>query len=208
MVGFTNRLLAALLVLTPVTAVHGQSAALSTEEAADIERIEDYLNGLTTMDSRFVQLSDGTIAQGRIRLSRPGRLRIDYEPPVPVRIVASGRFMLYYDHELEQTTYVPVSRTPAYFLLQEEVDLSERIAITDFEKDAATIRVTAIEQDSPENGSLTVVFEDNPLRLVKWQVVDPQGQRVDVALLDPHFGVNLDNDLFSTVDPTFLSDDN
>ncbi len=198
-------LLATLLIITPVS-VYGQTAALQKDDAADIARIEQYLNKLTTMDSRFVQLSEGAIAQGRIRLSRPGRLRIDYEPPLQVRIVTSGRFMLYYDRELEQTTYVPVSRTPAHFLLREQVDLTDRIAITDLQRDAGTIRVTAVEQDSPENGSLTVVFEDNPLRLVKWEVVDPQGQRVDVALLDPLFGVDLDNDLFSTADPRLFDD--
>ena len=159
------------------------------------------MNTLTTMDSRFIQLSGGAIAQGRIRLSRPGRIRIDYEPPTPVRIVASGRFMLYYDSDLEQVSYVPVSRTPAYFLLRDEVDLSEGVTITRFERDAATIRVSAVQKDKSENGTLTVVFEDNPLRLVKWEVIDPQGQQIDVALMDPVFGIDLDNDLFSTADP-------
>ena len=180
---------------------NAQTAVLSPEDVADIERIENYLNTLTTMDSRFIQLSGGAIAQGRIRLSRPGRIRIDYEPPTPVRIVASGRFMLYYDSDLEQVSYVPVSRTPAYFLLRDEVDLSEGVTITRFERDAATIRVSAVQQDKPENGTLTVVFEDNPLRLVKWEVIDPQGQQIDVALMDPVFGVDLDNGLFSTADP-------
>ena len=204
MANLVARLLATLLIILPVSA-HGQTAALRSDDSADIARIEQYLNGLTTMDSRFVQLSEGAIAQGRIRLSRPGRLRIDYEPPVQVRIVTSGRFLLYYDRELEQTTYIPVNRTPAYFLLREKVDLTDRITITDIQRDAGTIRITAVERDSPENGSLTVVFEDNPLRLVKWEVVDPQGQHIDVALLDPRFGVDLDNDLFSTADPRFFN---
>ncbi len=200
MIHLAVRLVAILLVIAPISA-RGQVAELTGDQAADIARVEAYLNDLTTMDSRFVQLADGSLAQGRIRLSRPGRIRIEYEPPIPVLIVASGRFMLYYDRELEQTTYVPVSRTPAYFLLREQVDLTNGITITDFERDAATIRVTAVQKDKPEDGSLTVVFEDNPLRLVKWEVVDPRGQRVDVALLDPTFGVDLDDDLFSTADP-------
>ena len=210
MIARAARLILALCVLWPATAgaQRHQPLSLSPDEVQDLERIEDYLNQLTTMDSRFVQLSDGSLAQGRIYLSRPGRLRIEYEPPVPVLIVASGRFMLYYDRELEQATYVPVSRTPAYFLLRDQVDLRNGINITGFERDHASIRVTLTEEDNPAQGSLTVVFEDNPLRLVKWQVIDQQGQQIDVSLLDPHFGLELDGDLFSTADPRIFGNDN
>ena len=198
----TLRWVLALWFLWPAVA----AAQLSPSQLEDLARIEDYLNQLTTLDSRFIQLSSGNLAQGRLYLSRPGRLRIEYEPPVPVLIVASGRFMLYYDRELEQTTYVPISRTPAYFLLRDEVDLQNGINITGFERDHASIRVTVTEADDPEQGTLTVVFEDNPLRLVKWEVIDQQGQQINVSLLDPHFGLELDSDLFSTADPRIFGD--
>ena len=55
--------------------------------------------------------------------------------------------------------------------------------------------------DAPEAGSVTLVFEDAPLRLIKWQVKDAQGNDVDVALLEPKFGVEVDDDLFSLIDP-------
>ena len=174
---------------------------------ADIERIEAYLNQLTTLDSRFVQFSAQGLAEGRIVLSRPGDLRIEYEPPVPVLMVASGFLLMYHDRDLLQTSYLPVDETPAAFLLQEEIALTGDVRITAFERGAATIRVTVVEADAPDAGSVTLTFEDQPLRLVKWHVRDAQGNDVDVALLDPQFGVEVDSDLFSLVDPALGYED-
>lgn len=180
----------------------GQPAASLDDAAnADIERIEAYLNQLTTLDSRFVQFSAQGLAEGRIVLSRPGDMRIEYEPPVPILMVASGFLLMYHDRELLQTSYLPVNETPAAFLLQEEIALSGDVHVTAFERGAATIRVTVVEAEAPDAGSVTLTFEDQPLRLVKWHVRDAQGNDVDVALLDPKFGVDVDSELFSLVDP-------
>ncbi len=56
--------------------------ALSEADRTDLARIEAYLNGLTTMQARFLQFSsDGCYAEGHIYVERPGRMRIEYDPP-------------------------------------------------------------------------------------------------------------------------------
>jgi outer membrane lipoprotein-sorting protein len=177
------------------------AATLDDAAQTDVARIERYLNELTTLDSHFVQFSAQGIAEGRVVLSRPGDMRIEYEPPVPVLMVASGFLLMYHDRDLIQTTYLPVSETPVSILLEEEIKLSGDVTITGFERGPASIRLTIIETDSPDAGSVTLTFEDAPLRLVKWQVSDAQGNDVDVALQEPKFGVEVDSGLFSLVDP-------
>jgi outer membrane lipoprotein-sorting protein len=198
-------LLAAGLVMSPAAVSNGavKSAALDEAARADIARVETYLNDLTTLDSHFVQLSQDGFVEGRLRLSRPGDMRIDYEPPVPVRVVASGFLVMYYDRELGQTTFLPVSETPAHFLLRNRINLSDGVVVTQFEREASALRITLVETDNPDSGQITITFEDRPLRLVKWRVVDAQGNVIDVALVDPKFGITFDNasELFSTVDP-------
>jgi outer membrane lipoprotein-sorting protein len=191
------------LATAPVLAAAPAPVRLDAGQQADLARIETYLNDLTTLDSKFVQLSQEGFVEGRLRLSRPGDMRIDYEPPVPVEIVASGFLVMYYDRELGQTSYLPVSETPAYFLLRERIDLTDGLTVTKFEREASILRITLVETDNPDSGRITIAFEDRPLRLVKWQVVDATGTVIDVALIDPRFGVAFDNagDLFSTVDP-------
>ena len=91
-----------------------------------IARIEAYLNGIRTMRSRFVQIaSTGAVAEGDLYLSRPGRLRIEYRPPVPVEIVANNGWLVYHDTHLEQVSYVPVSSSPAGILVSETLSLTD-----------------------------------------------------------------------------------
>ncbi len=179
------------------------AATLSEADRADIARIETYLNDLTTMESRFLQFSEQGMAQGRIFLNRPSHLRIEYAPPTPVLMIASDIILMFHDTELKQTTFLPVSKTPAGFLLEENIKLSGDLTITDFERKAQAFRVTLTQTDAPDSGTVTLMFEDKPLRLAKWRVVDAQGTRVEVALLEPRFGVTFKNagELFSTVDP-------
>jgi outer membrane lipoprotein-sorting protein len=201
-------LLAVTILFAGVWQASAQSAPILDEAAkADVARLERYLNELTTLDSRFVQFSAQGIAEGRIVLSRPGDMRIEYEPPVPVLMVASGFLLMYHDRDLIQTSYLPVGETPASFLLDEEIQLSDDVTITGFERGPASIRVTIIETEAEDAGSVTLTFEDAPLRLVKWQVTDAQGNEVDVALLEPKFGVEVDEDLFSLVDPALENQD-
>lgn len=168
---------------------------------ADLARIEAYLNDITTIDSRFVQIAANGLAEGRIRLSRPSDMRVEYDPPVPILMVASGRLMMYHDASVKQTSFLPVSRTPAAFFLRDEVSLEAGLTITGYAAGDDTLQLSLIETENPDAGKITLVFADNPLRLSQWRVIDPQGTEVEVVLLDPTFGITLDDDLFSLVDP-------
>ena len=195
-------LLAVVILLVGVLQTNAQPAAELDEAAmADVARIELYLNALTTLDSRFIQFSAQGIAEGRIILSRPGAMRIEYKEPVPVLMVASGFLLMYHDRDLVQTSYLPVSETPASFLLEEKIKLSDKITITGYDRGPASIRLSVIQTEAADAGSITLTFEDTPLRLVKWQVKDAQGNDVDVALMEPKFGVEVDPNLFSLIDP-------
>ncbi|MHA1571762.1 MAG: LolA family protein [Alphaproteobacteria bacterium] len=184
------------------------TVVLGEADQSDVARIEDYLNRIGTLQSRFVQFTATGAAEGLIYMSRPGDMRIEYDPPTPVLMVASGRLLMYHDSALKQTSFLPVDRTPAAFFLRETVDLNDGLTITDFRRGPGSLRLTLVESNNPEAGSISLVFEDRPLRLAKWQIVDAQGQRVEVVLLDPQFGVDLDNSLFDLVDPNIRARDN
>ena len=86
---------------------------LSPEERRTVSQAERYLNDIKTLQARFIQeSSNGGVAQGRIYLSRPGKLRFEYDPPTPILIVSSGLVVTYYDRELEQVSEVLLSATP------------------------------------------------------------------------------------------------
>jgi outer membrane lipoprotein-sorting protein len=176
--------------------------ALNPEQKADVDRVQGYLNGIRTLASRFDQSSgDGGTATGRLWLERPGRMRFEYDPPVPVLLVANGKNIFYYDKDLQQVSELRLEDTPAGFLLRDQITLSGDVTLTRFEHKPGAIRFTMVETREPGQGSATLVLDDKPLQLRQWTIVDPQQKEVTVALTDPHYGVAIDDKLFYWTDP-------
>jgi outer membrane lipoprotein-sorting protein len=176
---------------------------LGSEDQAELARIEEYLNGIRTVQSRFLQhSSNGERAEGQLYLSRPGKLRVEYEPPVPVLVVADGTFLVYYDRNLEQVSYVPLASTPASILLDKHISLHDgALTVTGFEQSDDQTLVSLIRSDNPGEGSITLVFQKHPLTLQQWSVTDAQGVVTVVSLIDPRFDVELEGKLFVFKDP-------
>ena len=190
------------------TASAQETARLSDEDLSDLARIEDYLNNISTVQARFFQISStGQFAEGEFHLSRPGDLRIEYDPPVPILMVTSGVFLVYYDKELDQSTHVPLIATPAGVLVNENVILNgEGLRVTNISKSANSLRVSVIQADDPLAGTITLMFSDAPLTLRQWTVKDAQGISTEFALINPRFGIEIDPELF-TFDNTLGTND-
>jgi outer membrane lipoprotein-sorting protein len=176
--------------------------AITPADAADLQRIQDYLNNIRTLQSRFEQISnDGGVATGTLYLSRPGKMRVEYDPPVPILLVATDNRIWYYDKKLQQVSFFDLRDTPAWFLLQENVRFGGDITVSNLERGPGTIRVTVNEARNPSLGRATLVFSDHPLELRKWQIVDAQRKQVTVTLDNPHYGAPLSPNLFYWTDP-------
>jgi len=197
-------------VPTPLTtggAVKGaiQPMALSPDDQGDITRIESYFDAITTMSARFYQVtSQGGIAEGRIYLSRPGKLRVEYNPPIPLQIIADGKRLIYFDSELNSANAIGLNETPAGVLLRSKLNLGSDVKISGFSRAKGVLRLTLFDGESPDAGTLALTFSDKPLVLHKWAVTDPQGTVTTVALLDARFGMELDPQLFVFDDPKNL----
>ena len=174
-------------------------AALSAADRTDVQRVEDYLNGITTMQARFQQYSkEGGLAHGRIYLRRPGRVRVEYEPPVPVLLVSDGTMVTYYDSELDQINQIPLSSSPLWFLLRQNVHLERDVTVTDIQRAPGGLKMSMYQTEEPDAGTVTLVFRDPPLQLMHWYLEDAQGQEIQVALFDTAFDLQLANNLFAT----------
>ena len=180
---------------------------LTPEESADVRRIEDYLNGIKTMPARFTQINpDGSSAQGTLHIQRPGSLRFDYDPPDSYLIVANGVWFIYIDRELQQASHIPLRQTLAWFLVRDPISLTDGVSITRFERGPGTMRVSFVESDEPESGSVTFAFSDHPLELKSWSITDPQRQDTRVTIDSPKFGLALDPELFRFITPPEWAD--
>ena len=172
-------------------------------KSADLARIEKYMNNLRTMSTHFQQsASNGNQAEGMLYIERPGRLRVEYDPPTPVLIVSDGDQVHYFDSELKQVSTVSLSDTPANVLIRDNYKFGSDVTVSDYEKGPGTIRVTLQDPENRDAGALTLTFQDNPLVLKQWKVKDQQGIETTVTLEDPRRDVALSPKLFEFIDPT------
>ena len=149
---------------TPTADAATAQAEYVPELRAAIAQAEAYLNRITTLHARFIQVGpNGEMAEGDLYLSRPGRMRIEYDPPVPLLLIAADDWLAYQDKELEEVTYLPLSSTPATFLLQEKIRLGGDITVTKAEKTPGATRIWLARADDPGAGTLALVFSAAPL---------------------------------------------
>jgi outer membrane lipoprotein-sorting protein len=203
-----RRTLLATLALIPVLhpgLAHADTPPLSARDQADIARAEAYLNTIHTLKARFQQIApDGSISGGEAWIDRPGRMRFQYDPPAPFLLVAGHGLLVFHDSQLQQTSNIPIGRTPLGLLLSDNIKLSGDVTVTNVTRYPGQLQITLQRTATPGDGTLTLIFADNPLALRSWIVVDAQRKETRVSLFDVQTGGSFDSSLFSFVDPRAL----
>ena len=190
------------VLLTPVAARAQGAGQPAPQDAADLGRIEAYLNGIHTLQAHFLQVApDGAMSQGTAWLERPGRMRFDYTPPAPFLLLAHNGELTFQDRSINQISQIPLSFTPLGILLADHISLSGDVTVTGFQRLPGQLQMTLVRTRSPRDGSLTLLFTDNPLTLRQWTVLDAQRRETRVTLYNVEQGVNLDPKLFQFLDP-------
>lgn len=173
-----------------------------TEQKILLTEIENYFDGVDTLKARFMQFNmDGTLFRGDVMMDRPGKMRIDYDDPLPFKIISDGNFYIFIDEELKESSYIPLGLTPANMLLRKPMKLSGELTVLDATRDQEALFITVVQSDAPDQGSLTFAFSEEPIELLQWTVIDAQGTVTRVVLQNVETGIELDDDLFYFADP-------
>lgn len=197
-----NRLLSMFAAIFVISTMASVGPVRAETEAELLQRVENYLNAITTLDARFTQFNDdGSTAKGEFQLKRPLLARIAYDD-TPTEMVARGQIFQIWDAEVGQFYEGPISAWPAAILLQPDIDLSESINTRGLRRDGNLVYLTVEPSDEPGAGVLTLVFDDQvegadkSLELTQWYVRDAQGYITRVNLDSGEFGVPLANSRF------------
>lgn len=178
------------------------SAALPSDDAELLGRIEAYLNGIRTLEARFEQVGpDGSPASGRLYIQRPGKMRFDYDPPSKVLLVATDWRLIFWDGSIEQQNVIPLSETPLGFILSDKVGFDDEVRVTAIEKNGGEADITVVRKSDPDLGSVTLTFATQPVELRRWSVTDAQGNVTRILLHGTETGKPLDQALFRWADP-------
>ena len=197
------RTAAALCLLAGLVAP-ARAASLSPEDERIVAKAETYLDGIETLTARFLQVdASGGYSEGTVYMRRPGRIRLEYDPPIPLLLIADGTFLASYDREMDTVSHMFLRNSPADILLAEDVDLNgDRSEVVDLKRDADTVEIELVKADDVAAGRLTLVFTADPFRLRQWRVLDAEGNVTTVSLFDARTGMELPDDLFRIPRPT------
>ncbi len=171
----------------------------NAQTAQDLSKIENYLNNITTLESNFVQMaSNGATSEGKLYISKPAKIRMEYAPPTDVLIVGNGNEIIFHDKELDQITNIDYDDIPGTKILTNTIQIDNKnLKVTDFYKDAGSTTITLEYAKSKDMGPITLIFNNNPFELKQWKIIDPQSVEVTLSLYDMTQGKPLDENLFS-----------
>ncbi len=174
------------------------SALPAAAEKLSLSQISSYFNGFRTAQGEFTQINDdGTISTGRLFIKRPGRVRFEYDPPESTLVVADGDTVGIVDPKSNTGPEgYPLHRTPLKIILANQVDLTRERMVTGHASDGTTTTIRAQDPNSPEYGSIELVFTADPVELRQWVINDNGGNKTTVVLGDLKTGMQLANDRF------------
>jgi outer membrane lipoprotein-sorting protein len=188
-------------VSNPFAALLGKPAsasALNPEQRNIIERVNNYLSSMQVLSGKFVQVGpDGRRTQGMFYISKPGKVRFEYDDPSPIELIADGTSVVVRDRRLATQDVYPLSQTPLRFLLSDHVDLMKDTNLVAVYADDVFVTVVVEEKNGIVGTSrLMIMFSAKDMQLKQWTVTDPQGYDTTVAVYNLDTSRRPDPDMF------------
>jgi outer membrane lipoprotein-sorting protein len=174
-------------ISNPFAALLGRATtagSLTNDQRAIVERVNSYLSGVQTLTGNFIQVGpDGSRTQGDFFISKPGRVRFEYDDPSPIELIADGSSVVVRDRRLATQDVYPLSQTPLRFLLAEHVDLTKDTHLVSVYADDVFVTVVVEEKNGIVGTSrLMIMFSAKDMQLKQWTVTDPQGYDTTIAV--------------------------
>lgn len=168
------------------------------DPATLVAQANAYFNGVSTLTGNFLQIgADGRRIGGRLTLSRPGRLRFDYDQPSTLEVIADGTSVAVRDKKLATQDLYFISQTPLKFLLREKIDLARDMTVIGVESEPGGVRIAMEDRSTLGGTSRILLYFDPDMRTLKqWRITDPQGFQTSVVLSNLQRGRSVDGSLF------------
>jgi outer membrane lipoprotein-sorting protein len=166
-------------------------------QQAPLVDITNYFNRFATMEGDFIQFGPhGEQSEGIFHISRPGKIRFQYKPPVKLDVIADGKNVSVLNTRTMTQDFYPLNKTPLRYLLAQNIDLAAPGLVDEVRVEPDLIAIVIVEKSKLVNGKLTLVFDRHSYELKQWIVTDAQGLNTSVAVYNVTTGKNSDPELF------------
>jgi outer membrane lipoprotein-sorting protein len=172
-------------------------------EKFSLIELSDYFNQLNTLQANFLQFADdGSVANGILSIKKPGRLRIDYDKPENLLILASGGQLAIFDPKGDpEPTSFPLRVTPLALILSKQLNLVDSSNILSHEYTQNETSLSLFDPEHPERGHIELIFSGNTPTLDRWVIHDESGSitlmsiekyRENISLNEMQFNIQLE----------------
>ncbi|HWD26448.1 MAG TPA: outer-membrane lipoprotein carrier protein LolA [Rhizomicrobium sp.] len=170
---------------------------LSSKDRDELDAISAYLNSIVTLKGGFLQVEpNGNIAEGTVYISKPGKMRFEYKPPVPTLVVSDGSTVAVANTRLGTVDKYPLFETPLSLILGKTIDLRHSPNLVSVEHQGGQFLVHLRGNQKHTKANITLTFAEPQYELLQWTVVDEQGLTTTVALRNLTPGAALAPSLF------------
>ena len=169
-------------------------------QSVDATAIDAYLRSLRSAEGGFRQTNpNGSTQTGRFYLSKPGRIRFEYDTPPGAMVIADGQWVGVFDPKSNRNpTRYPLASTPLSLLLRDQLSLREPGLVKGATRDPdGTTRITVVDPRAPDAGRMVMTFAPSPVVLKQWEITTKAGARTRVVLTDMTTNISLDPSLFN-----------
>jgi outer membrane lipoprotein-sorting protein len=192
--------------LVCVSAFAGLTFGNAFAQSPDMVSVQSWLKVTNTLVADFTQTApNGKISTGKMSLARPGNIRFEYEPSVPVLIIAKGGWLSMIDYGVAQVQRYPIKDSPLSVLLDPKADVAKMGRVV--AGPPGMLVIEARDAKRPQFGTLSLFFARQPsniaggLGLSGWIIVDGQGNRTAIQLSNVRANTPVPASAFTWRDP-------
>ena len=195
-VSLTRRSLIGGLAVFAALSFIGLPAGPARAQAAIAQKIADHFASVKTMSGEFVQFGPrGEQTGGKFYISRPGKIRFNYDAPSPMRVIADGKSVVIGNQKMKTWDIYPLSKTPLKLLLSNEIDLSGKM-VRDVKVEADLVTIVLGDRSIFGDATITMMFDPKTYDLRQWTITDAQKKDTSVMIFNVKNGVPMDDKVF------------
>jgi len=173
------------------------NSPFSASQQEALWNITAYFNRFKTMEGDFIQFGPhGEQSEGAFFISRPGKIRFQYKPPVKLDVISDGKNVSILNTRTMTQDFYPLGKTPLRYLLADNIDLMQPGLVDEVREESDLIAIVIVEKSKLVSGKLTLVFDRQSYELKQWIVTDAQGLNTSVAIYNVTTGKKSDPGLF------------
>ncbi len=154
----------------------------------DLLKIKEFWNGLSVIKASIIQTNpDGVRLTGTLWLKKEKsgdeRLRLDYQDDYKQQLIIKDNQLFIIDLEEKSTAPYPLGLTPAQLLLKRPLNFDSDVKIIDSAQQGDDAQIVLVHPSDENAGRLVLFFNlKGGVRLLRWKVIDAQGNITEVEL--------------------------